>query len=638
MATQHGILPRLAQSSAAPWIRSREKVHSAQPIPRAISQGLISTLGDSQLILFQVRSSEVQINDAKYDNLFGILSVSSSQLNSPKGKWPLHVLRYEYYPMLVQGLIWGGALKLSMAAGNLYQYANCSRLVMLGLLGVGCLLLLHALTFPYVHDEELFIAASLHTVDLPLYREVLYLQTPYFAHLLAALFQFFDGHYFLIGRLVIWFFSYGSVLLVYWLSQSLSADYRSALAFALFFATASLMIRAFGLARNDAMPCFFTLLSLNLLHLASKRRTWAGWLYFLAGVSIGTAVGTKISYAFVPLVVLLHETWRQLKQRQDVGSWRPILALIAGGALSSLPIIFHMATSWDAFYYGNFEYHLTSPIQWYTNNGLKQYLSLQYQVKTAIHFLNKDTVLATVLFSLIIFLVALNERIFSRFWVYFVDHDGFLYLGLVIFALFFAFLPRPPHPQYFQPIVPVLIIFTAAIYSTAGQMSSIRKIRGPILLATIILAAIPRLGSLTKDIYIGFRDGFTVARIHGAATEIRNVLEKRGVRGKVATFSPIRIIDSGLPIYTELVSGPFFFRTAKFLSAEKVHALKGASANTLVDMLTRDPPAAIFTGFESAWEKSPDAELERFAHENGYVTVSGNFDGGNLFVRPKAVQ
>ncbi len=128
----------------------------------------------------------------------------------------------------------------------------------------------------------------------------------------------------------------------------------------------------------------------------------------------------------------------------------------------------------------------------------------------------------------------------------------------------------------------------------------------------------------------------TVDKVYAISTNIRSALSHAGLKGKVATLSPIFVIDAGLPAYSELATGPFFYRTADLLPPETVRALKAVSPETLYSLLDADPPAAIFTGYQtiSIPANTQDSRFEAYARSRGYRRVSGAFGKGKLFLRP----
>jgi hypothetical protein len=77
-------------------------------------------------------------------------------------------------------------------------------------------------------------------------------------------------------------------------------------------------------------------------------------MFFLGGIFMALAVGTKVTAAFIPLAAI---PYLLFKQNPAQGSRRPIaqlLALTLGGAVGSVPTIYFAFTAFDNSIYANF--------------------------------------------------------------------------------------------------------------------------------------------------------------------------------------------------------------------------------------------------------------------------------------------
>jgi hypothetical protein len=111
-------------------------------------------------------------------------------------------------------------------------------------------------------------------------------------------------------------------------------------------------------------------------------------------------------------------------------------------------------------------------------------------------------------------------------------------------------------------------------------------------------------------------------QVHRQAEMIRDTLQSAGLQGEVATLFPTHVLDTE-PVPPEFASGPFFFRTAQPIPAPRIAQLRGASAETLENLFTRDPPAAILGGLATGqWSVEMDASLEAYAQHHGYKPVT----------------
>lgn len=495
------------------------------------------------------------------------------------------------------------------------------------LAGALVLLYLNAITAPYNHDEEQYVFAGLIAQDMNPYEDFVYLQTPYYPVALGLVFSMINEQYFYAARLLSLFFSVASCVIVFVIARRLTESSVVAGAVSVLFATSPVMIAAFGSARNDMMPCFFALLGVLLAYEGRRREAGRAPLHALAGVALSIAVGSKLSYAFVPAVVFLYV----LLVRQGTGFLAhlrsSVLPLAGGGIVGALAMAYYAASAWDAFVYEVFTYHLSATAQWYAQNDLASQLSLRAQITELIRLLFRDTTLVAMCFIAFIILSEWSGKTINPFLRNLVRQDGALFVALAIGSVPFVLAPRPSHIQYFQPLIPYLALSVAALYAAAVSITA--AARSTVLLAFTAVASLPGLAQLLASI----GDPSTVKQVHAASQEVRRALAEMGVEGRVATLSPIRVIDAGTPVYREFAAGPFFFRTGDMLPVEQVSEWHGVSPATLHEFLGAEPPAAIFTGYEDDWLINPDAPLEAYARTCGYREIEGDFGKGKLFVR-----
>ena len=127
------------------------------------------------------------------------------------------------------------------------------------------------------------------------------------------------------------------------------------------------------------------------------------------------------------------------------------------------------------------------------------------------------------------------------------------------------------------------------------------------------------------------RDGWSGLRVHNISMNVRTILDgKIGANNKVATLSPIFVIESNLPIYAELSTGPFLYRVGDLLTLEQRNQFVGTSPRSIGDLLNQNPPAAILVGFEGDLDKP----LVEYAKINNYKKVDIVEFSGALYVRP----
>lgn len=99
---------------------------------------------------------------------------------------------------------------------------------------------------------------------------------------------------------------------------------------------------------------------------------------------------------------------------------------------------------------------------------------------------------------------------------------------------------------------------------------------------------------------LAHKETWIALRSHDVSTNVQNVLIENGIATdrKIATLSPIYAIESNLPTYSELSTGPFLFRVGDLLTPEQRKHFAGTSAESLDNLFAEDPPAAILVDYE----------------------------------------
>jgi hypothetical protein len=485
-----------------------------------------------------------------------------------------------------------------------------------------------AIKASYDHDEEQYVFAGLLATEMIPYADFVYLQTPYYPLALSSIYSFMEEHYYYAARMLNFFFSLSSCAIIFLLGRRLAGGSLAAAVVTALFATSTTMIAAFGSARNDMMPCFFALLGVLLVYEARRGSAGRAPLHGLAGVALAVAAGSKISYAFVPAVVFVYVLVCHHGIRFSARLRSDVVPLALGGAVGALPLAVYAASAWDAFLYQVLEFHLSATPAWYERNQLGWRLARTDQIAAILVHLFRDTTLVAMCFIAAVVLWQGSRQELALLWRNLARRDGALVLALMILSVPFVLAPRPSHGQYFQPLIPYLMLSVAALHGAAGDAWA--QARGTLLVALALVAGLPGLAQLS----ITFKRPSTVAGIHATAEEVRQILEEAGLDGKVATLSPIRVIDAGTPVYREFAAGPFLFRTGDLLSSEQLRRWHAVAPETLLELFADDPPAAVLTGYEDNWHVVTDAPLEAYARRCGYQRVEDRLrDDGRLFIR-----
>jgi hypothetical protein len=464
----------------------------------------------------------------------------------------------------------------------------------------------HALTQNINQDEEQYITAAYLAQHMRLYADFLYLQLPIYPLVLSKLFMLFANvSPFLVARLLAAALAIGSVVVFFNLAARLSASLPFAFILTSLFASAPLMLRAYGLTRNDIMPIFFGLCGVWLLLRglsAEDKQRGRVFALFLAGVCMALAVGAKATAAFIPLSALLYIFVRAKRQ---------LLPFVIGGAAGSLPIVYYAATAFDKFLYCNVLFRLIEVQEFYSDIGQAERLTWPYRTKGVIlTWVGEPTLVVASLFIAFVAFVVSYRGFPSQTTAKHLTPDKIFFLLLVPAAIPFVFLPNPFGWPYLQPAVPYVLLSCAALYPLARKVLDPREMLTCLAIAVIVLAL--QLGRFAIEAEKQTERPWTVTEVHDLARLIAHHVNG----GAVATLYPALVLDAGSPIYPEFATSPYFFRAGDHLAPERVLELNAISPKTVPLVLAAKPPAAVFAG-----NTADDVSLLNWARQNCYAEV-----------------
>jgi 4-amino-4-deoxy-L-arabinose transferase-like glycosyltransferase len=519
--------------------------------------------------------------------------------------------------------------------------------VLAALLGIA--LVLHALTQFIDQDEEQYVSAAYFAQNLTLYLDFVYLQPPVYPLILSKLFLVFsDSSKFLIARLLSGALAISTVVVFFNLAARLSESKKVALALAALFASSPVMLVAYGSTRNDVMPVFFGLCGVWTLvggFAAQKNRSRVCLAkFFLGGIFMALAVGTKVTAAFIPLAAIPYLLFRQNPAQGSRRTAAQLLALTLGAAVGSVPTIYFAFSAFDNFIYANFTYHLTGPVQYYTDTGQPEFLTVAASVRRMLLLWSREPELvAATFFLLYVAFIAWLRGSLYELTAELLSTDRLFIILIMLAAIPFIFLPRPAAGPYLVPMVPYVLLSCAAIYPASlrslerGQLTVFVLMTGVVLLLQIARFAIQTTRNATTPLW-------TVTQVHELSTLIVGYLKDAKLSGPVATTYPMLVFDAGGEVYPQFAATIYFFRSGDHLAPERVRQLNGISPLTLPMILHDKPPAAVFI------DDAPlDRPLLNWARRACYVEVPhalSRWRGGpyietfwqpRLFVRPSTL-
>ncbi|MCJ8190173.1 glycosyltransferase family 39 protein [Sphingomicrobium aestuariivivum] len=486
-----------------------------------------------------------------------------------------------------------------------------------------------ALLSPIDHDETQYLAAAeLVAGGMSPFRDFLYLQTPYQLYVLAPLFGDPEWHGLLAARLFSGLMGAGVIALVYGALREggVARHHAMMAAGAIWFCHAFL----FGvtLVRNDALPAlllaFAFFVAMGAVDPAQPGRRYK-WL--LAGLAIGAATGTKISYAVMAgafaAFPLLAAIFGVMGKRRAVAT---TLVTSAGVVLALVPMLWIRETAPTAFDYGNFHYHAEAPFLWYEANGRAHRLTLGMKaIDGLLTLVRGPALLALVLYTLLR-LRSLKARE--------AQIPALLLTDLAILAGLVATLaPTPIHRQYAIPLLPPLFVGLGLAWARdRGAFVDKHWLKPAVglFLAIGLVQPVYNLGGAALD-----KPTPTVVAEEGRA--LAALLGAEGIEGEVATLSPETVVGSGLALDPMFATGPFAYRTGDMIDAADRDAVGFVSPSTITDYLEESRPAAIVTGYEASHTVDRiglEVPIEGFAREAGYRRVESGIGGATFWLRP----
>lgn len=381
----------------------------------------------------------------------------------------------------------------------------------------------------------------------------------------------------------------------------------------------ALMTQLFSATSGHAWnhePALLLTVAAFLAHVAGLR-SGRGWWLAASGVLLGLAIGTRITCAplIAPfgLALFFHAPpprWH----------WGRIGAFSGGLLLGLAGVIWFFVALPEQALFANFGFAKTN-IAYRLSTGEPRTMT----VATKLRFFFKvivrpDAALFVAgLFPLVAALLA-NRGSGRR-----LRFELRLILLLLPFVFMGGFAPSPLFDQYFYPLVPFLVL--AGLYAFASIPEGSPWFRSSLLVGAGAVPVAMVMGVLDygeAGNFFSFNE-WAGSRVHEEGREMR--LRVDG--GRVLTLAPIVALEGGLSIYPALSTGPFAWRIAPYVQADKAARLGIVTPATLGSLLEASPPAAVLLVSGKAGEE-PLAEYAR-GHGYRFVPTEGK---KKLWVRP----
>lgn len=480
------------------------------------------------------------------------------------------------------------------------------------------------------HDENQFIAPGqfLAYDGLAPYVDYPYTHMPY-AIPIYALSAVLSDYDLLAGRLLSALFWLGSILLMVAIGRNMiraqggaaqaPAWLRLLWEFAMVLAfvqdsTAQFVLRT---ALNHSLATFLSLMAVLFLVRAEGDSGKAVRAAFWSGAFVAAAGLTRFNY--VSLVVVLAAGWAILGWRARPQAWKRLLRHFGGGvALASMPAAALAALAPRQFYYGNIVYIKLNTV-YYEVILHRTGMDLGSKLSGFGAVLRADP-MQLLLYAVLLFTILAALWRIRR-------HAANLNVGRLTIAAgavtlwLTAFAPTPLLLQYLAAPVPFLFVLLVSIEVRLPRFEAVARALGGLAVAAMVAAGMIRQNPLSDLARLAHPNEWPPVQVHALAVSIR---EQVGA-GRVLALQSMLPLEAGLDAYPFTATGPFSWRTALLLTAERRGEYDVTSPDELAGMLKQLPAEAILVGFE---EPNPgfarkdmgglETPFSEFAADNGY--------------------
>lgn len=506
-----------------------------------------------------------------------------------------------------------------VAALNWVQFGSQA----LFFLFIFALLFSRAMNYGLSHDEYQFVASGqlfeskllLPYVDYP------FLHMPYMAFANAPVLKLTE-YDLLAARGFSALCATLSAVLIFYLADKLLSHWRQPYrsltgAFAvLLFVTNPIFRGADGLALNHSLPALLSLAAF-MLYYAGARKSRPELFFFLSGLMVGLAAGTRLSYAVLlgPFLgaVFLFPFDQALSSRL-----RGVFSFSAGVFLALLPAFFLFILAPQEFYYGNYVYFRLNTIY---RELLQHEIAMTTAGKLGYFY---EVVLKSPI-NLAIYTGVLIFSLAAAVKVWMTKEQRFFELALVgvlsLFLLLSAFAPTPSWSQYFFAPLPFLV--TGLLYGLS-VFSHNRPYLSGIFLTLLVGITLTNgtLPGILRDLSsLNRPENWQPVHVHRFASQLSSLVGQ----GKVLTLAPIIPLEAGMNTYEMFAVGPFSWRTAYILSEQKRREYGVIAHTELEEFLKDQPPEAILVGFEGynsgftrLDKEGVESPFRQYAMQNGY--------------------
>ncbi len=442
------------------------------------------------------------------------------------------------------------------------------------------------------HDEHQFIApaAFLEYDGLQPYRDFPLFHLPNLVFLYAALFRVFD-HPFLVARIVSVLCAFATVLLIFRESPRRFVGIAAVILLVLDPLVSFTTGRAWNHDNTGLLVVLAIILQVNAARRDSIPHAIASAMFG------GLAAGTRLTCApiLIPLWLSIWFFPTPIRRRTIIAG---IYVATATAALA--PSLYYLFVHTDAFLFGNFEFprlRLLDP----ENERIRKTMNPLRKLR----FFFKEVALPSLPLFLAYVAFTVRRRVNFTF-------PTLLILGILPFALLGCFAPSRYQYQHFFIIIPLLVLGVVYGMPTMAVLPRCASIG---LIVSVLTCSFLFCYFSLKTIAFGLVDDWFPNRVARIGAQIREY----SPRGSVLTLAPIYPIEGGLKTYPEFATGPFAWKSAPFVPAERRTRLHVIAPDDLEAFLAAKPPGAVLTGVE---DKALEKPLVEYSRAHRFVPVN----------------
>lgn len=496
------------------------------------------------------------------------------------------------------------------------------------------------------HDEHQFIAAGkLMAAGLQPYADFPYFHGPTLGVVYALLFRLFPP-LLLSARLFSVVCSWLSLVLLFAVAyRRLAPPVRlvGAGSIVVLLAATPLFIHTSGRAWNHDLPVLLLLLAYLVYErdAAGEKQRPIRPALAAAGVLMGLAAGVRLSFALLapafPFALAVTHFGRQRSgtlARHGLPRLIVDCSLFALGWLAGFaPAIWYAGQTPEAFWFGNVEYIRLNTHYYRSLPQPPEAMTLAGKLLYFVRLIGLQPGNLLLLATAVVFLwpiqVATRAVAAAAGGQAAAGHRMWLLFLLAGFAFVGALAATPSQWQYFYPLMPLAAL--AAINGLAVQPFGAQRRRVIWLLAAALLALVLALPSYVPGLARLWRPAeWSAWRVHTRSAELATLVDG----GRVLTLAPLYPLESNTPIEPALATGPFAWRVADQVTAERRRRLGLLSPADLPVYWTQEPPRAVLVGAKED-DAAEEIPLIDQARSHGYVPVV-LADGTTLWLSPQA--